>query len=313
MPAWGQVQQEIQSLAQAGDRAPLDTVRRKYLAALQAKTGRTTIAYYSGWLSAQATTPLLIINDEDKSGFMQAAHNVDKTAGLDLLLHTPGGSVTAAESIVDYLLKIFNGDLRVIVPQIAMSAGTMIACASREIVMGKQSNLGPIDPQVNGLPAYSVLAEFDRAVKESGHNAGAARMWQTIIGKYHPTFLSSCEHAIALSKEIVKKWLEQGMFQGDSRAKSKANTVVRALSSQDHNREHGRHIHAERCREIGLKIACLEDDQELQDLVLTVHHACCHTITAANVAKLIENHKGAAYLRFGPRPMPSPSPGPAPA
>ena len=250
----------------------------------------------------QATTPLLIINDEDKLGFMQAVHNVDKNAGLDLVLHTPGGSVTAAESIVDYLLKVFKRDVRVIVPQIAMSAGTMIACSARQIVMGKQSNLGPIDPQVNGLPAYSVLAEFDRAVKESTHSAGAARMWQTIVGKYHPTFLSSCEHAIALSKEIVKKWLEQGMFNGDPKAKSKANAIVRALSSQDHNREHARHIHAERCKELGLNVSCLEDDQEFQDLVLTVHHACCHTISAANVAKLIENHLGAAYIRFGPRP-----------
>ena len=121
----------------------------------------------------QTTISLLIINDEDKAGFMQAAHNVDKSVGLDLIRHTPGGSVTAAESIVDYLLKVFKDDLRVIVPQLAMSAGTMIACAANEIVMGKQSNLGPIDPQVNGLPAYGVLAEFDRAVRESTHSAGA--------------------------------------------------------------------------------------------------------------------------------------------
>ena len=242
-----------------------------------------------------------VINDDDKMGFMQAAHRVDKQAGLDLILHTPGGSVTAAESIVDYLLKIFGGDVRVIVPQIAMSAGTMIACSAKEIVMGKQSNLGPIDPQVNGLPAYGVLGEFDRAVKDSNRNSGAAHMWQTIISKYHPTFLSSCEHAIALSKQIVKNWLVKGMFSGDPKALSKANRVVRELSSQDNNRDHGRHIHAERCQEIGLLIRQLEDDSDLQDLVLTVHHACVHTLNAANVSKLIENHLGATYLRFGPR------------
>jgi hypothetical protein len=300
VPAWGEVQREIGELHAAGDASPLDTVRRKYLALLSAKTGRATIVYYSGWLSVQTTTPMLIINDDDKMGFMQACHNVDHGAGLDLILHTPGGSVTAAESIVDYILKIFKGDVRVIVPQIAMSAGTMIACASKEIVMGKQSNLGPIDPQVNGLPAYSVLAEFDRAVKDSSKSAGAAHMWQTIIGKYHPTFLSSCEHAIALSREIVKKWLVTGMFDGDSRALSKANRIVRELSSQDNNRDHGRHIHAERCMEIGLNVTSLEVDQEFQDLVLTVHHACGYTLSGANVAKLIENHKGAAYLRFCP-------------
>jgi ribosomal protein S16 len=301
MPAWGEVQQEIFTLAHANDPTPLDTVRRKYIKALSEKTGRTTIVYYSGWLNFQVNQPLLIINDDDKVGFMQACHKVDKAKGLDLVLHTPGGSVAAAESIVNYLLKVFDGDMRVIVPQIAMSAGTMIACAAREILMGKQSNLGPIDPQVNGLPAYGVLDEFDRAVKASS-NVGAARMWQTIVGKYHPTFLNSCQHAIALSKEIVKSWLEQGMFLNDPKAKSKALRVVRALSSLDLNREHARHIHAERCSEMGLKVSCLEDDQELQDLVLTVHHACCATLVQANVFKLIENQNGAAYLRMGPPP-----------
>lgn len=297
MPAWGEVLKEVNQLLVTGDQAALDTVRRKYLSALNQYTGRTTIVYYSGWLSAHATTPTLVINDDDKNGFMQAVHRVDQDSGLDLILHTPGGSVTAAESIVDYLLKIFKGDIRVIVPQIAMSAGTMIACAAKKIVMGKQSNLGPIDPQVNGLPAYGVISEFDQAVKDSAHNSGAAQMWQTIIGKYHPTFLSSCEHAIALSKEIVKKWLAQGMFDGDPRAKSKANRIVRELSSQDNNREHGRHIHAERCKEIGLNISALEDDQQFQELVLTVHHACVYTLQGANVTKLIENHMGAAYIR----------------
>lgn len=301
MPAWGEIQQEVKGLVESGHHSPLDEVRRKYLAALSQKTGRTTIAYYSGWLSVQATTPMLSINDDDKIGFMQAVHKADQDAGLDLILHTPGGSVTAAESIGDYLLKIFKGNVRVIIPQIAMSAGTMIACVGKEIVMGKQSNLGPIDPQVNGLPAYGVLGEFDRAVRDSTRSVGAAQMWQTIISKYHPTFLSSCEHAIALSKNIVKNWLVKGMFAGDTKALSKANKIVRELSSQDNNRDHGRHIHAERCSEIGLKIFALEGDPDLQDLVLTVHHACVHTLNAANVAKLIENNLGATYLRFGPR------------
>lgn len=294
MPAWGEVLSEINALGAAGDASPYDTVRQKYLQLLSNKTGRTTIVYYSGWLSAPSMTPLMAINDDDKIGFMQAVHKIDQNVGLDLLLHTPGGSVTAAESIVDYLLKVFKGDIRVIVPQIAMSAGTMIACASKEIVMGKQSNLGPIDPQVNGLPAYAVLAEFDKAVAESANNAGAAQMWQTIIGKYHPTFLSSCEHAIVLSKEIVKKWLQIGMFAGDPLAEIKADKVVLELSSQENNRDHGRHIHAERCQNIGLNITALESDQEFQDLVLTVHH----TLTMGAFTKIIMNHLGAAYVRL---------------
>lgn len=297
MPSWGEVEQEIAALTQQGDPRPIDTVRHKYIQALSALTGRTTIVYYSGWLSAASFSPSHIISDEDKAGFMQCAHKVAHTSGLDLILHTPGGSVTAAESIVDYLLKLFKGDMRVIVPQIAMSAGTMIACASRQIIMGRQSNVGPIDPQVNGLPAYDVLSEFDRAVRDSAEKPGAAQMWQAIIGKYHPTFLSSCEHAIALSKEIVQRWLQQGMFAGEKDAYEKAARVVHCLSSRDDNREHGRHIHAERCREIGLNVGALEDDQTFQDLVLTVHHACNQTMARGNVSKLIANQLGASYFR----------------
>lgn len=91
MPSWSEVQQEIFSLATAGDTNPIQTVRRKYIDALSKKTGRATIVYYSGWLSAPAFLPSHVINDDDKSGFMQAAHKVAHQSGLDLVLHTPGG------------------------------------------------------------------------------------------------------------------------------------------------------------------------------------------------------------------------------
>jgi ClpP class serine protease len=93
---------------------------------------------------------------------MSACHNVEKTKGLDLILHTPGGDLAATESIVNYLKSMF-ADIRVIVPQLAMSAGTIMACAARSIVMGKQSSLGPIDPQLGGRSAHGILEEFEQA------------------------------------------------------------------------------------------------------------------------------------------------------
>lgn len=127
---------------------------------------------------------------------MLAIHKLDKSKGLDLILHTPGGDVAATESLVDYLYSIFGHDFRVIVPQISMSAGTMIALSSKEILMGKQSNLGPIDPQMGGLACQAVLDEFEQAKKDIRNNPHAAALWQVIIGKYHPTFLGSCQQAI---------------------------------------------------------------------------------------------------------------------
>ena len=141
-----------------------DVIRRKYLKKLQNITGRNVIAYYSGFLQKKLRELQgeIGINDNDKNGFMTAVHKLDSSKGLDLILHTPGGEVAATESIIDYLTKKFD-DIRVIVPQLAMSGGTMIACASNKIVMGKQSSLGPIDPQFNGLPAHGILEEFKQA------------------------------------------------------------------------------------------------------------------------------------------------------
>jgi ClpP class serine protease len=70
---------------------------------------------------------------------MMAVHGLNRTLGLDLILHTPGGGIAATQSLVDYLRRMFGKDIRAIVPQIAMSAGTMMACACREIWLTRHS------------------------------------------------------------------------------------------------------------------------------------------------------------------------------
>ena len=145
MGGWNDILKEVQETP-----TQYDYVRIKYLKILSDYTNRNVIAYYSAWLSKQGAANL-DINDADMTGFMNCIHGMDCSKGLDLILHTPGGSPTAAEAIVVYLRKKFDNDIRVIVPQLAMSAGTMIACSAKVIIMGKQSSLGPIDPQFNGI------------------------------------------------------------------------------------------------------------------------------------------------------------------
>ena len=125
MPNWNQVLDELKESRRTD---ALDFIRRKYIKKLSKKAGRNVIAYYSGWLQKPGIGNAEI-NDDDKNGFMATIHGLDRTKGLDLLLHTPGGNLTATESIVDYLRKMFGNDIRAIIPQIAMSAGTMIACS----------------------------------------------------------------------------------------------------------------------------------------------------------------------------------------
>jgi membrane-bound ClpP family serine protease len=306
MPNWHEVFSEIQ-MAQAQGQAQVmtaqNTVRHRYLQALHARTGRNVIAYYSGWLS-KGSVSLSDINDEDKNGFMTTVHKLDRTLGLDLILHTPGGGIAATQSIVNYLQKMFGMNIRAFVPQIAMSAGTILACCCKEIWMGTQSNLGPIDPQLRGIPAHGVVQEFKRAVREVKNDSSRIVIWQQIIGQYRPTFLGQCENAIKRSNEFVEQQLKGGMFADLPDKTKRAKKVTKALSNYLKNKSHDRHFDPEDCEKMGLTIKRLESDPTLQDLVLTVHHCYMNLLMNSVAYKIIENQNGVALVKNMQLPVP---------
>jgi len=268
---------------------PLSILRRQYIKDLSDYTGRETIAYYSGWLYKPVNVPGVEIDDSDMAGFMEVVHDLKCDKGLDLILHTPGGNPTAAESIVKYLRNKFNNDIRVIVPHLAMSAGTMIACSSKEIIMGKHSSLGPIDPQFNGIPAYSMKKEFEDAKKELSDNPNSVMYWKLKLEKYPAAFLNLALDSIALSEQLVREWLETCMFENDPCKKKKINNIISNLNEHEASKSHGRHLDVDFCEGIGLKIIRLENDQELQDKVLSVHHAFTITFNNSPAVKIVEN------------------------
>ncbi|MGH9878628.1 MAG: SDH family Clp fold serine proteinase [Nitrososphaerales archaeon] len=319
MPNWREILTEITEFQQANAHNPqvaitaIDVIRRKYLLLLHQKLTRNVIVYYSGWLSKPGIAQAAI-TDEDKNGFMMAVHGLDRSKGLDLLLHTQGGSIAATQSIVNYLHKMFHNaalgipDIRAIVPQIAMSAGTMLACACKTIMMAKHSNLGPIDPHLRDVPTYGVIREFRRACREVKRDSSRLAIWQTIIGQYRPTFLGQCENAVKWSDSFVREQLGKVMFADDKLGAKKAKKIVKELSDYQKNKVHDWHIHAEECEKIGLVIDKIEADPVTQDLILTVHHCLMHTLMNTQAYKIIENHQGSAIVKrqnpiMAPMPM----------
>ena len=270
-------------------------VRLKYLEQLHSLTGRNIIVYYSGWLQKpNAPNAVIALRDIDVHGFMSVINGLDRDEGLDLILHTPGGVVAATEALVDYLRNMFGTNIRVIVPQVAMSAGTMIACAAKTILMGKHSSLGPIDPQIGDVSADGVVREFHRAYKEMKQDPGKIHLWGPIISKYPPFMVTECEQVIQWGNDLVCKWLETGMFKSENAAtrKSKAKEIVKELADNSRTKSHSRHLSAEFCKKLGLKVEMIEENQKLQDAVLSVHHVCILTLMQTPAAKLIMNHKG---------------------
>lgn len=296
MPNWKELLDEVRTTGSTHD-----VLRRKYISNLSALTGRNTIVYYSGWLQKADLVSYAFqgfsVEDGDKNGFMAAIHQLDRSKGLDLILHTPGGSVAATESLVDYLRAMFGTNIRAIVPQLAMSAGTMIALSCKEVLMGKHSSLGPIDPQFGGIPAHGVLEEFQRAYEEITTKPETIPVWQPVIAKYHPAFIGECQKAVSWSKKMVRTWLETGMFQGSKQGPAKASKIVDELGDHAVTLSHDRHYSAEAVKSLGVKVTMLEKkgQEDLQDAVLSLHHACIQTMSSTGCYKLIENQNGVTF------------------
>ena len=272
-----------------------EAVRIKYLRELCNYTNRNVIAYFSNWLSYDCFGDLYV-NDNDLNGLMSAVYNLDRRKGLDLILHTPGGNPDATEAIVIYLRKMFGEDIRAIVPHLAMSAGTMLACSCKEIIMSKHSFLSPIDPQFGNNSAYDIVSEFDEAYIDIQSDPSMINYWSLRLGQAPLALYKMCQDAIALSSELAKEWLETNMLKNEIH---KAGEVVDKLNEHDKSKTHGRHYDIETCKGFGLTVQALEDDPRLQDLVLSVHHSYMVLFSGAPIAKIIENHNGIGQITKG--------------
>jgi len=301
MPTWGQILGEIRELILAGDKHAFDSVRNKYLRELSEATGRDTIIYASRWTSGDAPPNLVSITDEDIHAMMEAVAGLRKE-NLDLILHSGGGSAEAADAIISYLRQKFK-HIRVIIPQAAMSAGTMLACAADVIIMGRQSSIGPIDPQfilqtsvgLQVIPAHSILEQFKKAQEDCRSNPKNLNSWLPMLSQYGPALLVRCQDQIDFGRELIENWLKEYMFKGED--PEHAEKIADYLSNHSNFKTHGKHIGIDKAREIGLKIELLESDQIFQDKALSAFHATMHAFGSTNTAKVIANQNGNCYMK----------------
>ena len=304
MPIWSEVLNEIAEAQRKGSSTPFDDVRRRYLVELRRHTGRNTILYASGWLQSEQYNPDdVLIADGDIQALMQVINGLDGK-DLDFILHSPGGSPETAEAVVSYLRSRFD-HIRVIVPNFAMSAATMIACAADEIVLGKHSFLGPTDPQMvipdssglKMLPAQAILDQFDKAEQEC-EDPKKLRVWEPMLAnQYGPGLLVQCENALKMSRHLVEDWLNTWMFKDISNKAERARDISAWLADHQEFWSHSRHIDRSELEKKGLKIYRLEEDEKLQDLALSVFHATTHLFIGMPCVKIVESHKGRAFMR----------------
>ncbi len=107
------------------------------------------------------------INIEDSEEVLRAIRLTSPETPIDIILHTPGGLVLAAEQIAHALIR-HKAPVTVFVPHYAMSGGTLIALAADHIVMDPNAVLGPVDPQIGQYPANSIIkVTVDKPIKDT--------------------------------------------------------------------------------------------------------------------------------------------------
>ncbi len=214
-------------------------------------------------------------------GVRQAIENLPSHRdGLLVIVGTEGGIVEVAERIVTTIRHHYE-EVKFVVPDRAMSAGTVLVMSGDAILMDHFSCLGPVDPQlyIEGKPiptsVLSYLEQYDRFVDKS--RAGELTSADLVLlQKLDPADLRQYELAAALSVRLIRDWLVQYKFKDwlshssggsvtDTEKKDRATEIAKALGSQETWGTHRRGINRQALIDLKLKIDNLEDDAVLSE------------------------------------------------
>lgn len=221
-------------LFQAHNAAPYQ--RQAIIERIQEDTKRRLICYVSGGQR--------MIDRDDVMPFVDLLHNVSAGVAVDLLLHTPGGDIDAAEKLISMLReKVGTAALRVIVPDSAKSAGTLMVLGADSVVMSDTSELGPIDPQMwivdsNGhrrlVPMQSYLdaySKYTELLRQDPGNVAA----QIMLGKLDPATVELCEATKDRARQFAENQLIHGMFRNGGNRTQAASELLDTKRWRSHS------------------------------------------------------------------------------
>jgi len=243
----------------------LFALRKACYEEIEKRRGRPLLVYATKFLEGVPQGAPNFIDLTDVDGFTDLINSVKGNGSVDVLLHSPGGRPDATERLVGLLRGKFN-EVNFLIPHSAYSAATMFALSGNNIVLHPSATLGPIDPQINGIPARSIKRGFEK-IKERIAKEGPETLpaYIPLIEKYSLDLLELCEDSEKLSRELVSTWLKKYMFKGDKKAVGKVRKAVNYFSDYDKHLLHSRPLPLEKLSEFGLKIELADD--ELQDLL----------------------------------------------
>ncbi len=225
-----------------------------------------------------------------------------------LMINSPGGSGEAAEKILLMCRKRYPKSFRVIVPDSAKSAATMIALGSDQIIMGYLSELGPIDPQFMtdqlgpGIPARSLIDGLE-IIREKVGQGDPIQLYYPMLSQIRPELIARAQSAIDESREFAEKWLKTYQLKDNPKQAKQVAEWLSVSDKQKRYKSHGKVINAEECaEELGLNVDCLSTDSELWNLIWELYGRSLMFLQQQPVAaKLFENDKISLSLNINLR------------
>lgn len=274
-PILQQVLKEIGEANQSADRIRNESILKYTTLIPQLEKNNKKLIVYI----ARVGSPNSSISSDDIAPFGSMLSTIGKVENLDLMIHSPGGNGVVAEKIVEMCRNHCKKHFRVIVPNMAKSAATLIALGADEIVMGDSSELGPIDPQkiinVGGVLQQISAQSFIQARKKLLKDLQELRkkgqdttgiLQQLAFSSMDPAFILECEREVEFAKDFVKKRMPGGMLKEKFSSLSltqrtrKASNIARNLTSTNKRFIHGRMIGPAECNTIGLNITELKQE-----------------------------------------------------
>ena len=207
------------------------------------------------------------------------------------MIHTNGGSGEAAEKIAEMCRNRCSGEFRVIIPNMAKSAGTLIALGADKVVMGHCSEVGPIDPQIRinignapqMVSAWTFIhardelaAKINASIAKAQNPAALLQQLATI----NSVFVKHCEQLMEFSQKVGGKWISERLIAQNVdaiEAQTQAQKAITFLSNVEEHIVHGRLILARELRENcepPLLIEELEQTSELWQLIWELYLRC---------------------------------------
>lgn len=300
MPIFQQILDELNKKLTPEDQIKfIDSFRKEKIQEINKITGRDLLVYCS---DLKKSHPSGAITWEDKTCFADIIENLGKN--VDIIIHSPGGSAEATESVVGMLRENFE-HIRFIVPNIAKSAATMMILSGNEILMDDRSELGPIDPQIqingNFVPAQTLIDGFEEAKKiitEAGTDILPAYL--PLLNKYDLHILQICENAKKLSETLVKKWMIDYMFNGQKDATIKAENIAKTLADHKNYLSHGRPVRIKEAQTMGIKVNDMRDNEKLRTKVWELYCILETLLDRTSIIKIYENNKGVFLAKHVP-------------